>query len=258
MRPPPRPATSLIVPRVVSTCEPTGISVGPLSGTNLVVPFFLTRTVPLTLETPTISPGAGAWTTSVSQDARSLTGSAPAVVCASTSTMFVSSSPSALYEPLYVQFSPGSRWLLPFVSPPAKGGLKSSVSTSGVPASPTTPPVGMSICTSPVLETTACTWIVAFGWTRELHVWVTSIAAAVARWPAPRAVPVTDRIAAATTVPATRAGGRTRLRRFVLECMRLPRSGLRPGEPPNFYSEIARDTNSRTARRWLSAVRESV
>ncbi len=84
--------------------------------------------------------------------------------------MLVSSSPSAWYEPLYVQFSPGSRWLFPFASPPEKGRLKSSVSTSGVPASPTTRPGGMSICTSPVFETTACTWIVAFGWTRELQV----------------------------------------------------------------------------------------
>ena len=116
----------------------------------------------------------------------------------------------------------------------------------------------MSICTSPVFETTACTWIVAFGWTRELQVWLTSIAAAVARWPAPRAVPVTDRIAAATTVPAMRAGVRTRLRRFVLECMRLSPLRAQTRRTAKLLLGNRRDTNSRIARRWLSAVRESV
>ena len=258
MRPPPRPATSLIVPRVVSTCEPTGISVGPLSGTNLVVPFFLTRTVPLTLETPTISPGAGAWTTSVSQDARSLTGSAPAVVCASTSTMFVSSSPSACVRAV----------VRPVL---ARVEMVVAVRVSTREGRPEV--VRVDERRSRVADDAA-------GWDVDLHVARVRddrlhLDRRVRLDPRAARLGDVDRCRRRTLAcaargsrdgqdrgsddrPATRAGGRTRLRRFVLECMRLPRSGRRPGEPPNFYSEIARDTNSRTARRWLSAVRESV
>jgi hypothetical protein len=113
--------------------------------------------------------------------------------------MFVTSSAGATYDPPYVQRSLGSRTPSPS-SPLSSCGVKSSLSSTGVPASA---PIKIVVkAASPVFASTTWMEILAPALTRcGEQVWVSSIAAACCREAAPRAVLATQRSAK----PASRA-----------------------------------------------------